>query len=36
LAWSCLEVEAVHAVAGEGLGIEALACIGLGAAAGAE
>ena len=36
MAWSCLEVEAGNAVAGEGLGMEALACKGLGAAAGAE
>jgi hypothetical protein len=36
LAWSGLEVEAGDAVAGEGLGMEALACSGLGAAAGAE
>jgi hypothetical protein len=36
LAWSGLDVEAGNAVAGEGLGMEALAWIGLGAAAGAK
>ena len=35
-AWSGREVEAGDGVAGEGLGMEALASIGLGAAAGAE
>ena len=36
MAWSGLEVGAGKAVAGEGLGMEALACIGLEAAAGVE
>ena len=35
-AWCGLEVETVNGAAGEGLGMDALACIGLGAAAGAE